>query len=103
MFQQRMSECDFFGNGERIIARKNTELRESGGGTFGNWRTRERMWQGFGFWILFERDMRRFVGRNENKNCFTLLCAGWSLCHCLSYVGSAHPQVSLRGFSAICT
>jgi hypothetical protein len=68
MTQQRINAREFFCDGERIVTRGDAELRERHRDAFGNRRTRERMWQSFEFCVIFEGNVRSFVGGNERKD-----------------------------------
>lgn len=66
--KERVDAREFFGDGESVVARDYAERRESGNGAFGNRRARKRMRESFDFGVVFEGDVRGFVGGDENKN-----------------------------------
>lgn len=68
MLQERVDARELFGHGEGIVTRNDAKLRESGRGTLGNRRTRERVRQSFYLRVVFERNVRGLVRRYEHEN-----------------------------------
>jgi len=59
---------EFLRHGEGVVPLNYAKLLESSGSTLGNRHTRERMRQSFYLRIVFERDMRVLICRDEHKN-----------------------------------
>jgi hypothetical protein len=65
MAEERVNARKLFGDGKSVVAGDDAERRESGGGAGGNWRACKRMRQSFYIGVVFERDVRGFVGGDE--------------------------------------